>query len=137
IATDCLVLPYPVAVAMTVDVPELTLRLKLPWMSVSAAYPQGSTETAAPAMGRRVWLSITWPAIVAQPGVALGVGRGSGLLGVGSGDGTGRGVGVGDNEAAGFGVATLRPGVGVGMAGFNASWLASSNTRSESGATRW
>src|SRR2546430_7681546 len=98
-------------------------------MSVSAACPPGLTETAAPAMGRRVWLSITWPAIVAQPGVALGVGRGSGLLGVGSGDRTGRGVAVGDNEAAGLRVATLRPGAGVGTAGFNAFLVAPSNTR--------
>ena len=50
-------------------------------------------------MGRCVWLSVTWPAIVAEPGVGVGVGLGTGLLGVGKGDGTGSGVGVGDDDA--------------------------------------
>src|SRR2546427_11500414 len=88
-------------------------------------------------MGRCVWLSVTWPAIVAEPGVGVGVGLGTGLLGVGKGDGTGSGVGRGDDDAVGIGVGRVRPDVRAGTAAFVASWIAWPGRGSERGATRW
>src|SRR5579864_2841271 len=83
-------------------VPGATLRLKFPFASVAVAAPPGLRDTLAPTMARCVWLSVTCPAMVAEPEVADGVGVG--MVGVGSGGMEGVGRGMSDGVGLGVGL---------------------------------